>query len=438
MTQQPENADGASAGDQSPGDQDSNPPPTVPPAASWHFPAEPVPPLTPPPPEGQPQGAQPFDATQPYSPSPGYGAAPGQPGQGQPSPHYGSSGSASGPPVYGAPQYGGSPQTPPTYGAPQYGAPQYGAPQYGQPQYGQPQTGQAQTGQPQTGQPQYGQPQTGQPPYGQPQYGAPQTGQPQYGAPQGGGQQPYGGGQYGTPPPYGSPQYGAPPYGGPQHGAPPYGAPQYGAPQYGAPSPYGPGYPAYGAGQQFGKEPGLAEWWRRLLARLIDGLIIGVVVTPIALAIMSGPLNRFRETVQAFPDLNAPGAQSAVSRAEGRLLVAYFGVLAIISALTFLYDWLQHAKWGQTVGKRALSTKVVSADDRSPITSAAAAKRAAMYALIPVVPLIGGLWALINELWLLWDRRRQCLHDKVAHTIVVKTNDPSATGWPPQQQQRPW
>jgi uncharacterized RDD family membrane protein YckC len=43
-----------------------------------------------------------------------------------------------------------------------------------------------------------------------------------------------------------------------------------------------------------------------------------------------------------------------------------------------------------------------------------------VYALVPVVPSVGGLFALINESWLLWDPRRQCLHDKAAGTVVVK------------------
>jgi hypothetical protein len=33
---------------------------------------------------------------------------------------------------------------------------------------------------------------------------------------------------------------------------------------------------------------------------------------------------------------------------------------------------------------------------------------------------------VINELWLLWDRQRQCLHDKAAHTVVVKARGPGA------------
>ena len=91
-----------------------------------------------------------------------------------------------------------------------------------------------------------------------------------------------------------------------------------------------------------------------------------------------------------------------------------------IGVISFGYDWLQHGLWGQTIGKRVMGTKVVTADTRSPISGQAACGRAAVYALVPVVPSVGGLFALINESWLLWDPRRQCLHDKAARTVVVK------------------
>jgi uncharacterized RDD family membrane protein YckC len=319
----------------------------------------------------------------------------------------------------GQQSYGGPP---PPYGtSPQYGSPQpYGSAQQagGPPQYGGPQQ---HGGPPQ----QYGGPQPQAPPT-QP-YGAQQP----YGPPQ----QPYGGPpqQYGGPPQqYGAPpqQYGAPPqqYGGPP---PPYGA----QPQpYG--TPYGAAYPSYGAGSPPGPEPGLAEWWRRLLGRIIDTLIVGVVVVLIAIPLLSGPFHRFQQVSNLYPDLNTPGAQAAISKADGKLFVAVWILSVIGAVIWFLYDSLQHAKWGQTIGKRALSTRVVSAYDRSPISGAAAAKRAAVYALIPVIPLLGGIFAIINELWLLWDRRRQCLHDKAAHTIVIRTDVPVAGNW--QQGGAPW
>ena len=90
--------------------------------------------------------------------------------------------------------------------------------------------------------------------------------------------------------------------------------------------------------------------------------------------------------------------------------------------VAFGYDWIQHWAWGQTIGKRALGTKVIKDDGSPALGPGTAAGRAAVYALAPFVPLVGSLFALINELWLTWDPRRQCLHDKAAHTVVIKKN----------------
>ena len=171
-----------------------------------------------------------------------------------------------------------------------------------------------------------------------------------------------------------------------------------------------------------GPEPDLAEWWRRLLGRLIDILVLTIVATPIALAVLSHSFSQYQRIVNRYPDLNTPAAQAAISKADGRLLGSWLVFACIVAVLSFFYDSIQHGLWGQTLGKRALGTRVVSADDRSKISGGTAAGRAAMYALIPVVPLIGTLFSLLNGLWLTWDRRRQALHDKAARTIVVKTS----------------
>jgi uncharacterized RDD family membrane protein YckC len=213
----------------------------------------------------------------------------------------------------------------------------------------------------------------------------------------------------------------------------PYGtSPHYGTPQdYGAPGQrprgpvgYGTGHPAYQGGPP-GQDAGLAEWWRRLLGRLIDVVVVSIVLVPVTIPLLSGPFGKLERVTSKYPNLSAPGAQTALSRADGKFVVALW-ILGIIAAVVwFLYDTLQHAKWGQTLGKRVLSTRVVSAYDRSPITGAAAVKRAAVYALVPVLPVVGTIFAVLNDLWLLWDRRRQCLHDKAARTIVIKTKVPA-------------
>jgi uncharacterized RDD family membrane protein YckC len=220
----------------------------------------------------------------------------------------------------------------------------------------------------------------------------------------------------------------------------PYGtSPHYGTPPaYGAPNSYG-GRAGYGtqaqphaayqgayAGGPQGRDPGLAEWWRRLLARLIDVAAVAVVLLPIGIPMLSPSFSKLERIASQYPDLSTAQAQSAFASAESRFLGVLYTVSLIAAAVWFVYDAVQHAKWGQTLGKRALSTRVVSAYDGSPVRPAAAVKRAAVYALIPVIPLLGTFFALLNELWLTWDRRRQCLHDKAARTVVVRTNVPGA------------
>ena len=37
---------------------------------------------------------------------------------------------------------------------------------------------------------------------------------------------------------------------------------------------------------------------------------------------------------------------------------------------------------------------------------------------VPIIGSITGLVSYLDEAWLLWDQRRQCLHDKIADTVV--------------------
>ena len=368
MTQPADNPGGQPAGDRSPQEQDAGTSASAPPPDSWHFPPAAQPNQPQPPAESTLPGQTPPDAAHPRGPQPPLASPPyGTPPYGTPPPQNGA------PPGHGPPPQNGAP---PGYAPP----PQNGAP----PGYAPP----LQNGAP----PGYGpSPQNGAPP----QNGPPYAGPPQYSAP------PYGTSQYyGTPPPYAGPQ------------------------------PYATPYPTYPPGLPVGPEPDLAEWWRRLLGRLIDILVLTIVAAPIALAVLSHPFSQYQRIVNRYPDLNTPGAQAAISKADGRLLGSWLVFACIVAVLSFFYDSIQHGLWGQTLGKRALGTRVVSADDRSKISGGTAAGRAGMYALIPVIPLIGTLFSLLNGLWLTWDRRRQALHDKAARTIVVKTSVPAPPGSP--------
>jgi uncharacterized RDD family membrane protein YckC len=168
----------------------------------------------------------------------------------------------------------------------------------------------------------------------------------------------------------------------------------------------------------------LAHSGARLLARMIDifvVLVLNVVVngwfvyeyvkeiSPVVREIWRRSLANNRSTEGlAFSD-----------RASYLMIV----IVVLAAALWFAYEVPAVANTGQTLGKRLLGIRVVTADG-GPIGFLRSIQR-----WIPQgAPLL--LWGLLfpvqllDAAWCLWDKpRRQCLHDKAARTIVV--NAPS-------------
>jgi uncharacterized RDD family membrane protein YckC len=289
--------------------------------------------------------------------------------------------------------------------------------------------------------PGFGAPGQIQPPaYGQPGNPAyPSYPQPGYGQ---AGNQAY----PGSPPGYGQPGNQAYPGSPPGYGQAGNQAYPGSPPGYGQPGNQGyQAYPQPGYGQQYqpygyplaGKDPALAEWWRRLLARVIDGLILAVLFSPLWIPPWHTYFNQLAVITSRYPagtQLDTiPAAKNAIAAADGHLGSTLLVVSLLFYLVAFAYDWIQHALWGQTIGKRALGTKVVKDDGSPSVGAGAAAGRGAIYALTPLVPFVGWLFDLVNELWLTWDPRRQCLHDKAAHTVVIKKNyqlsRPQAGAW---------
>ena len=213
-----------------------------------------------------------------------------------------------------------------------------------------------------------------------------------------------------------------PPVPPPQYQVPRYQVPQYQVPPW--PSAWRPaGYPYKGArlGLPAVGPGSLASQWRRLAARLLDALFLipvwftmGVVFGLYALS-----HSQFRiSPVEAHPQFTtfAPALH---------VLVAQM-LLGLISALVgFLYEASCTQRWGRTPGKAVVgirAVRVVGGLARpAPLSAGTSWARAACFWLVPLVPWLGGLTQLLNELWCLWDQDRQCLHDKVVQTVVVNT-----------------
>lgn len=181
------------------------------------------------------------------------------------------------------------------------------------------------------------------------------------------------------------------PYGGAPRG--PYGS--------GPQGPYGGGSEGpYGAPDPLAGMPPLAGRGRRLLARIIDGILIGVPVGLIMWFIVGG--------VDYPGTTDDSGKQTVVS---GVTMLAYL-----------IYEALMLTTRGQTVGKMAMKIRVAMLENGAIPTVQAGWVRAAIYTLPEIIPCCGPIFWLVNVLWCTWDKPyQQCLHDKAARTVVVST-----------------
>ncbi|MFD3647453.1 RDD family protein [Streptomyces cyaneofuscatus] len=198
------------------------------------------------------------------------------------------------------------------------------------------------------------------------------------------------------PPSDGQPPYGQPPSGG----QPPYGS---------APPPPPPPNDPYGSGGGFGAPdplagmPPLAEPGKRILARLIDFLIISIPLYLISLP-WGGAI-----------DVDGDGGDGFDGAYSGhQFLWSFIGLVVYVA-----YDTYFTHKDGRTLGKRLLKLRVAMLNDgRVPDTGAALMRAVVLWA--PALLCCPCLWWLINIVLMFTDKPyRQGLQDKAAKTVVV-------------------
>lgn len=108
---------------------------------------------------------------------------------------------------------------------------------------------------------------------------------------------------------------------------------------------------------------------------------------------------------------------------EGELnpLAVAAGVLVIASGVA-VWGWLTYVnvkRSGQTLGKKMVNIKVIRADGSPASVGRIFWLRNVINAMIGAVPLLGSIYSIVDMLFIFSDTR-QCLHDKLADTIVVK------------------
>jgi uncharacterized RDD family membrane protein YckC len=122
-----------------------------------------------------------------------------------------------------------------------------------------------------------------------------------------------------------------------------------------------------------------AGFWRRFAAKFIDGVILGII--------------------------------------NAILAVIFKNSVGVYYALSVIIDWgyytyLEGGQRGQTLGKMALGIRVYDFRVGGPIGYGRAFIRQ-IAQILSTIPLFLGYF------WMLWDKEKQCWHDKIAGSVVV-------------------
>jgi uncharacterized RDD family membrane protein YckC len=140
----------------------------------------------------------------------------------------------------------------------------------------------------------------------------------------------------------------------------------------------------------------LADRGTRLVANILDGLIFfAMVFLPFIIAAFIPGTGRI---------------DSANIISLGFMALGFVGLVAYV-----IMTWRQVISTGQTLGKKMVSIKVVVSDGSPASFGRIFWRRNFLNGLIGVVPFYG----LVDILWI-FGEARQCLHDKLADTIVIK------------------
>lgn len=212
--------------------------------------------------------------------------------------------------------------------------------------------------------------------------------------------------------------------------------PAYVAPQGPPAAPTGPVEPTTPDGQP------LAGWWWRVLAVLVDGVIMGVVAglasLPAQLAVQRELAVRQRE-LQEQVDRGLTPDLGGFFRDTFEIYGDHVVGLALVPFLIGIAYAAAFLRWrGATPGKMACGLRVRLRERPGRLPWATIAARLAAWHALPALVLVlafasgslaavvvaelaVGVYYLTDVLWAAGSTRRQALHDLVARTNVVRT-----------------
>jgi uncharacterized RDD family membrane protein YckC len=161
---------------------------------------------------------------------------------------------------------------------------------------------------------------------------------------------------------------------------------------------------SYAPPQTYVAQTTYAGFWIRVVARLVDAVILGVPFGVLigVLAVGSGAIAGNASS----SNQNVQGAGAAVL---GGTFILLYLVILVVTIGYWIYFW---GTTGSTLAMRLLRLRIVDANTGGPIGMA----RAAVRFLMSIV----NTWACyIGWIWVAFDPRKQGWHDKAANSVVI-------------------
>lgn len=122
-------------------------------------------------------------------------------------------------------------------------------------------------------------------------------------------------------------------------------------------------------------------------------------------------------TIIAASSSSAAGADSGVAGIGAATFLILGLILSAVLSLGYVIWWIMLASNGQTPSKKLLGMQVVKLDGSPADFGTMLLRSFVGKYLLGIVTFY--FYGTVDALWLLWDKEKQCLHDKLAKTLVV-------------------
>lgn len=159
----------------------------------------------------------------------------------------------------------------------------------------------------------------------------------------------------------------------------------------------------------------LATWLQRLIAHIIDRVIVGAIVLVLVFGLVVG--------IAGGDAQDGTAAAYRIPLIERPFAGDWGWGLVCSSALAFLI----YAAWflaalgrGQPPGKQIVGVRVMRANGEPSNWGHTFLREVVIEWIVVVLSsMTTGIFYVVNYAWPLWDKDRQALHDKMVETLVV-------------------